>query len=265
MRATLERLLGGPVELVELKRKPGRRRTLRATGPCGRAIVKIYATPRAGAVADRLGAIQDGPAEPRLPQVLHVDPDVGLLVLSEVDGEPLRYPVLSGDRGVCHRTGQVLAGWHRAWRGRPPDALPHHTAGRELEALSRQASLAPDGLGHRALEEGRELVGHEWACATVVHRDLYEEQILLGPDGGVGLIDLDDAAAGPPELDVGNLLAHLELLAVRTGRNLQAEGDAVLDGYLSVAPSLDGQLLERCRRLTLLRLACIHRRPELTV
>jgi hypothetical protein len=34
-----------------------------------------------------------------------------------------------------------------------------------------------------------------------VHRDLYEEQVLLGER--VALIDLDDAALGPPELDIG--------------------------------------------------------------
>jgi len=40
-----------------------------------------------------------------------------------------------------------------------------------------------------------------WTPATVVHRDLYEEQVLLGER--VGLIDLDDAALSPAELDVG--------------------------------------------------------------
>jgi aminoglycoside phosphotransferase (APT) family kinase protein len=99
---------------------------------------------------------------------------------------------------------------------------------------------------------------HPWACTTVVHRDLYEEQILLGDH--VGLIDLDDAALGPPELDVGNLLAHIELLEFRTGTSLAAAVDALLVGY--GLDSLDQALLDRCRWLALLRLACIHARPE---
>ena len=45
-----------------------------------------------------------------------------------------------------------------------------------------------------------------------MHRDLYEEQLLAGER--IGLIDLDDAALGPPELDLGNLLGHVELLAL---------------------------------------------------
>jgi Ser/Thr protein kinase RdoA (MazF antagonist) len=89
-----------------------------------------------------------------------------------------------------------------------------------------------------------------------VHRDLYEEQIILG--GRIGLIDLDDAALGPPELDVGNLLAHGELLARRRNRDLGSGVQAFLSGYAATGPLLDGSLVDRCRRLTLLRLACIH-------
>ena len=77
------------------------------------------------------------------------------------------------------------------------------------------------------------------------------------------MVDLDDAAAGPPELDVGNLIAHLELLGLRGGRSLTNEIDALLDGYATAGPDLDGTRLDRCRRLTLLRLACIHRLPAL--
>ena len=85
-----------------------------------------------------------------------------------------------------------------------------------------------------------------WECTTVVHRDLYEEQIVLGDQ--VGLIDLDDAALGPPELDVGNLLAHLDLLELRSGEDLDRARRAFLAGY-STAVRLDPELLERCRTL----------------
>ena len=67
---------------------------------------------------------------------------------------------------------------------------------------------------------------------------------------------------GPPELDVGNLLAHLDLLELRTGNELSTAAHALLVGYLEQGP-LDGALLERCRRLTRLRLACIHAEPLL--
>ncbi len=102
-----------------------------------------------------------------------------------------------------------------------------------------------------------------WPHTTVVHRDLYEEQVLLDEDGAVGLIDLDDAALGPPELDLGNLLAHLDLLALRTGRSLDPPAAAILAGHASSAGALDAALLARCRELARLRLACIHREPAL--
>jgi aminoglycoside phosphotransferase (APT) family kinase protein len=78
-----------------------------------------------------------------------------------------------------------------------------------------------------------------------------------------GLIDVDDAALGPPELDVGNLLAHVELLSLRSGADLSGPAGELLAGYAAGGPALDDGLLERCRRLTLLRLACIHAQPEL--
>jgi aminoglycoside phosphotransferase (APT) family kinase protein len=96
----------------------------------------------------------------------------------------------------------------------------------------------------------------EWTCTTVVHRDLDEEQVLV--DERVALIDLDDAAIGPPELDLGNLLAHVELLELRRRLELTHGMRKLVEGYGEAGPAVDGVLLDRCRRLTLLRLACLN-------
>jgi Ser/Thr protein kinase RdoA (MazF antagonist) len=104
-------------------------------------------------------------------------------------------------------------------------------------------------------------LGASWACSTVVHRDLYEEQVLVGER--IGLIDLDDAALGPAELDIGNLLAHLQLLALRAGNALAGLAVPLLEGYSASGATLDQALLDRCRKLSLLRLAGIHRDPRL--
>ncbi len=79
----------------------------------------------------------------------------------------------------------------------------------------------------------------------------------------VGLIDLDDAAIGPPELDLGNLSAHVELLAMRSGAPLEPALEALIEGYRAFSAQLDEPLLDRCRRLTELRLACIHSEDSL--
>jgi Ser/Thr protein kinase RdoA (MazF antagonist) len=260
-RPLLHTLLGEPLELQELKHKPGRRLTLRATAPRGNAIVKLYVSGRAPAVAARVGALAAGPAAPLVQTVLSMDAELRLVALSDLRGTPLRRFVLAGDDGACRRVGAALGGWHRFWREAPtPPALASHTADRELELLRAHARRASPSVGRTVAAVAASLAG-PWPCPTVVHRDLYEEQVLLGES--VGLIDLDDAALGPPELDVGNLLAHLELLAIRAGTSLSPAADALVAGYYAAAGELDGDLLARCRRLSLLRLACIHREPGL--
>jgi len=255
----LEELLGRPVVLEDLKHKPGRRSTWRAVGSRHRAIVKRYETDRAPTVAARVTALAGGPAEPVVPRVLAFDADLHVIVLSEVPGAPFRDAVLAGDAGACARVGVALARWHLAWRRVAPPSFRAHTAGRELDVLRVQADIAPVELGE-AVRAAASTMSGDWGCSTVVHRDLYEEQVLLGEQ--VGLIDLDDAALGPPELDLGNLLAHLELLGVRSGMDLTVAAGALLQGYVGVAP-VDPVLLDRVRRLSLLRLACIHRKQLL--
>jgi Ser/Thr protein kinase RdoA (MazF antagonist) len=254
----VEHCLGAPVSFEELKHKPGRRLTLRARGPGGTAIVKLYRSDRVTQVAARVSALADGPAEPDVPRVLALDRSKRLLVLSDVEGRPLREAVLAGNQQVCARAGSVLASWHQAWAGARPAGLSEHTVERELATLADRAALAPREIGSRVARAVPELRG-AWEPKTVVHRDLYEEQVLVGER--LGLIDVDDAALGPPELDVGNLVAHLDLLELCSRRDLDRSRRAFLDGYQSVL-QLDPELLERCRTLTKLRLACIHAEPR---
>jgi Ser/Thr protein kinase RdoA (MazF antagonist) len=256
----LERLLGAPVTLEELKHKPGRRRTARAIGRRGTAIAKEYRSDRAGVVAARVAALAAGPREPAVPSLLLVHPGLRMVVLSDVPGTPFREALLSRDAEMCRRAGRALGAWHLFWAGVAPPALRPHTVQRELAILDRRAEGRPAAT-RRAVRAAARGLGAAWSCSTIVHRDLYEEQIVIGRR--VGLIDLDDAALGPPELDVGNLLAHLDLLALRSGAHLDSPAAWFLAGYAVGGPALDEALLDRCRRLALLRLACIHGQPEL--
>jgi hypothetical protein len=252
----LEPILGAPVVLEELKHKPGRRTTSRAVGVRRSAIVKVYASERAPVVAARLGALAAGPREPLVPEVLLCDAEAHLVALSEVPGEPLRESLLRGDLDTSRRAGAAIGAWHRAWQGEAPDALVPHTLERELEIVCARVEQAPAAVAAAVSGWVAAIANGEWEHPTVVHRDLYEEQVLVGDR--IGLIDLDDAALGPPELDVGNLLAHVDLLGLRSGADLTAPADALLAGYWHSGPPLDAVLLGRCRALTLLRLACIH-------
>ena len=260
MISRLETHLGTPVALEELKCKPGRRQTLRARGPEGSAIVKVYASDRARLVARRVAALAAGPPEPVVPTVLDVDPKLHLVVLSDVPGRPLREALLDGDHAACSRAGVALGRWHAAWSGTAPAPLVRHTIDREIEILCAKAETASAPVARSVEDALAQLIG-PWECTTVVHRDLYEEQVLTG--GRVGLIDVDDSALGPPELDVGNLVAHVELLERRRDRDLAPATGALLDGYAETGPALDQALLARCRQLTLLRLACLNDDPGL--
>jgi aminoglycoside phosphotransferase (APT) family kinase protein len=251
----LEELVGAPLALEALKHKPDRRRTLRVRGSGGSAIAKVYASGRAPTVARRIAALAAGPPEPIVPAVLHVDPELHLLVLSDVPGRPLREALLQGDLAGCARVGAALGAWHAAWEGVTPVPLGRHTIERELEVLRSRAEAASPPIADAVIDALPDVAG-EWACSTVVHRDLYEEQILVGER--VGLIDVDDAALGPPELDLGNLLAHTGLLSLRRERDLAREQHALLAAYAETGPEIDPALIERCRRLTTLRLACLN-------
>jgi Ser/Thr protein kinase RdoA (MazF antagonist) len=257
MIETLEEIVGAPLALEELKVKHGRRRTVRAVGSRRSAIAKMYRSGRAPVVAARLRAVGAGPSDPVVPEVLHEDRSRGLVILSEVPGRPLREALLAVDESECRRAGAALGSWHVFWLGTAPAPLRPHTAERELEILSGWADRAHPTIAERVRRAAHAFsVAPEWPIATVVHRDLYEEQILLG--SRVGLIDLDDAALGPAELDVGNLLAHVDLLAHRSGLDLGPAERALLAGYETTGKRLDARLLESCRTLARLRLVCIH-------
>jgi Ser/Thr protein kinase RdoA (MazF antagonist) len=257
----LEQIVGSPVELEELAHLPGDHRTLRASGSVMTAIVKIYTSDRAARVAARVGALGSVPPGVTVPRVISSDPELQMVVLTEVQGEPLTGALLERDAAACRFAGAAVGSWHRSWRRRAPSPLRPYGAGRELETLRRCADAAAPGLADTVWREAAGL-GKRWTCSTVVHRNLTDARILIGER--VGLIDLDDAALGPPELDVGNLLAHIDLLSLRSGCDLAEMREEIVLGYEGFGEYLDEELLDRCRRLARLRLACIHDVPALT-
>jgi hypothetical protein len=257
----LERIVGAPVELEQLAHTPGHRRTLRASGPARTAIVRLYAADRAATVADRVAALDAVPPGVAVPRLLLSDPALHMVVVSEVQGEPLTGALLDRDAAACRCAGAAIGRWHRSWRGRAPAPLRPHGADREMAILHRCADSASPRVADAVRRVAADL-GESWASTTVVHRDLTDERILMGER--VGLIGLDHAALGPPELDVGNLLAHVDLLSLRSGSDLAEMQEEIVLGYEGFGENLNEELLDRCRRLARLRLACIHDEPCLT-
>jgi hypothetical protein len=257
----LEKIVGSPVELEQIAHRPGRRRTLRATGPVRSAIVRLYASDRAATVAARTDALSAVPPGVAVPRLLLSDPVLHMVVVSELRGEPLTGALLERDSAACRSAGAAIGTWHRSWRGRAPEPLRPHGVDRELAILMRCADLAAPQIAEAVRRAAADLA-EPWAATTVVHRHLTDEQIVMGER--VGLIGLDYAALGPPELDVGYLLAHVDLLSLRSGRDLEGMREELVLGYEGFEEALDEDLLDRCRRLARLRLACIHGEPRLT-
>lgn len=109
-----------------------------------------------------------------------------------------------------------------------------------------------------ALLRGAESMRTEDACT--VHRDFYERQLIY--DGKtITILDLDTLARGEPCVDVGNLLAHLFLGALRAGRSIREYPTAarlVLDRYAAQRGPLNRHTLAFYLASALFRLGAVH-------
>ena len=147
----------------------------------------------------------------RVPEVLAVDLERGYLLLEDL-GDRLLLPVLSADN-VDHYYEQardILL--HMV---APPDSaqlLPAYNATLLREELSRFPQWFSQGLLGYTLDD-RELA---WVEAldqllidsaleqprVLVHRDFHSRNLMLQPDGQLGVIDFQDAVIGPVTYDL---------------------------------------------------------------
>ncbi|HHV21507.1 MAG TPA: phosphotransferase [Propionibacterium sp.] len=82
----------------------------------------------------------------------------------------------------------------------------------QLHSLEDQCSNRDRGPGGRPFRAA----GLVRQPLVLTHRDLHDGQILVAEDRALTVLDWDTAAWADPCLDVGNLLAHLELLSRQT-------------------------------------------------
>ena len=88
--------------------------------------------------------------------------------------------------------------------------------GMRAALVARALDVDVDAVDGWTLTRLRYKPERRWVGRVAVHRDLHDGPLLV--DGTqVGLLDPDTLALGEPELDLGNLLAHLQL-AVCAGR-----------------------------------------------
>ena len=283
----LGRLLGRSLRvrgITTVKHRPGRRCILRvALDPDGirpapaDAVVylKVYGTDRAASVGRRTAAckaLRAGGPQVQLPPVLAVAPELGLVVIGGLRGEPFLNRLAAGQPGLTRRMSEAMAHLHAITAAQlPGDAFRRHDARRELAPLAARLrdleSSCPTLAGQaRAARQSVERA-HDRAERLpwrwrLLHRDLHPGQVLV--DGNrLAIVDWDDAALGEPAVDLANFAAHLRLAALMTDSPRAAarfRRAAVAQVALGrrLDPDLSPDLLRLLVAASLLRLACIH-------
>lgn len=261
----ISRALGRPVSVTSVsvvRHRPGRRCTLRYRLSDGsRVVAKTYASRRAGRVYESMRRLEKASAA--LPRALGWDKRERIVVLDALSGRPALPLVLAGQERIGVEAARLLHAIHSSGAEVPR----RHRLEDEIRPLRlRVAEISADApeladAARRCL--ALTLAGAErpwrWRLRPV-HRDFYEDQLLLS-DSGLTVLDLDDAAMSEPAVDVANFTAHLCLLRLRPGVRRAAPAcvaRAFLRRYRDLDPELDDELVTFLEGTTLLRLAAIH-------
>jgi aminoglycoside phosphotransferase (APT) family kinase protein len=243
-----------------LSHSPGRRAAVRLDGATFAKVVRpsrAAAATAAARFASRLVGRRFAVAEVRW-----CEPDLGLVATGLVPGRPFG-SLLDAPEALpaALELGAALATLHAA---PAPGWLPPHDAAAEARLVRAFAERA----GRHVPEARAPLLARAAAAAgrlehlpavdpAPLHRDLHDGQVLV--DGArVGLIDFDTLAAGDPALDVGNLLAHLDLRALQGSCAPARAGElasALLDGYGDGGVAARAAAYARAARV---RLACVY-------
>ena len=254
---TLAPLVAAGAELVV--HRPERRAVVRTRGPRSSSVggeragesppsppppdVVYSKVVRPRRTADLVRRMEQAAAVPGLhvPRVTAVDEDAGTIRMSTLPGRTLHDLLTEGVADAARAIGVAVRTLHSAG---DVDGVPTHDLAAEVATTRGLLDLtgAHHALGARDLDAlERDLAR---AVSTVaqagsvdqpglLHRDLHDKQLLVDGES-VGILDVDTLGVGDPALDLGNLLAHLDL-RVQQGWTTPATAAAVegevLAGY----------------------------------
>ena len=127
------------------------------------------------------------------------------------------------------------------------------------DRLMAAAATRPD-LGTRIARIGEAAAATENVLrdrpSVGIHRDYYADQLLVGDDGWINVVDLDLYCRGDPAVDVGNFLGHVTEQSIRRwdepGR-LGAVEDAFRGRFLALAGAEHADAVAAYTDLTLAR------------
>lgn len=234
----LSELLSRPASTL-LAHRPERRAVVRLNGATGQRYAKVVRPSRVRHVVESAECLRGRLARPfAVPEVLEVDESRGVVMFAVLPGVRLHELLDAGERFIdsARAVGEALRWFH----AEAPSAAQGHDAQAEIRVLQKslghlkaygptlysQLRDAPAGV--------LETLAKDASPWTLIHGDFYDKQAVLDPEGGVGILDLDTIAVGEAALDVGNMLAHLELRALqgRCSHEVASRAaGAFLDGY----------------------------------
>ncbi len=265
---------GRAFERHVIKRRPGRREAIfigrtRLVDGCRWVehgfVVKRVGPERAARLIARYAALADalsGTGVPEVPRVTHASAAEGWLALAAFPGAPLsafddgpaRSAVLLVSATALARLEQDI--WARDhW---PDRRWTVSREGARLEELAREVAAPLPGFAAGLLDE----LERGGALSLPAHRDLNEEQIIASGDGTARWIDWDEAVLAPPGLDLGNLIAHEHLRALRLGGQ-PGDPATLLTAYFEAGGRATARQAQLWEAVACLRLAVLARRlPE---
>lgn len=255
---------GTPLVVDIVGYNPERAVIARLSDPAGtpRGYAKLFADDGHASARDILAGLQLAIARTgsplRVPSVRGEDAARGILVVDAVTGTHLEALPAHALDGAFSRLGTALGHLHSLPLPESGLALPRWT-GFDDAALGRAADTiawARPDLGEMAYDTAARLSRRRPAAGRAVglHGDMNSRNWLITPHD-VGLIDFDQAAAGPASGDLAGVLGWLRTRTLTGAWPAAREAEltnAFLDGYAAVRPLPDARDLAWHRAAALL-------------
>ena len=175
----------------------------------------------------------------RLPRLMAHAPEEQVLLFEPIAGDRLAEQAVADRAPSLSRLGSALARFHAVpWATGPrfarfdPDRLTQ--AATDLGLVRPDVARLADALATRIAER----LATDSTPPVWLHGDVHPKNAIL-TDDRIALVDLEDAAIGPPAADVANLLAQLRLqrrVGLISGAQERQDVDAFLAGYAAVRP-----------------------------